>query len=93
MSSTTTKLPGFMRKTTPAKFKALSKEDQRAHSQKSQAWLDKFNAQIDQKALVDYRAFAVGLAGLVANARSLEFGDYPQLPSTGRQVSGGKRFF
>jgi hypothetical protein len=65
MSSTTHTLPSFMRRMTPDKFKAMSKEEQRAYDQKTNAWLKKFDASIDQRNAENHKTLAFGFAQLV----------------------------
>ena len=73
MSSTTHPLPAFMRKMTPAKFKAMSKDDQRAYRQKAEAWLDKMDAGIEQRNAKNHKNLAFGVAKLIADNRSVEW--------------------
>ena len=65
MSSTTGPLPRFMRSMTPEKFKALSKEEQRAYNQKANAVLKKLDTRIDQRNAENHKTLAFGIAQLV----------------------------
>jgi TRAP-type C4-dicarboxylate transport system substrate-binding protein len=71
--STHPTLPGFISKMTPAKFKALSKEDQRAYKQKANAWMKAQDAKIDQRNAKNHKTLAFGLAQLVQLDPAIEW--------------------
>jgi len=65
MSPKNTPLPQFIRTMTPEKFKAMSKEAQRAYRQKSNEWFAKLDAKIDQANAENHKKLAYGIAELI----------------------------
>jgi hypothetical protein len=57
---------------TPAKYKALSKDERRAYRQESDAWMKAFDARIDARNAEAHKRLATGLVQLVQQDPAVE---------------------
>lgn len=75
MSQTTnpTTIPAFMRRMTPEKYKAMSKDARRAYDRKVKAHTDAMEANIDQRNAEANKNLAFGIAKLIADNPRIEW--------------------